>query len=205
LFLTGNDADYVVSELEKQTGYKLKRNTKTGRVTIDRSVKRTTKGTSTWLANKVNQVTGDSQAWVQIKTGRNQPGIAGDSFSKREIDVADYDGFKKADPKFAARFLGHVLEEYYHAEKMPSPFSDQGRFPESHEGALEFESDVLSDFTGWWEKPREQKTISEKPGELTVRFDYSTVAYDVLYKSGVGGDVQVAKVTKIERRKPRAQ
>jgi len=204
--LTGDHADYLVSELEKQTGYKLKRDTKTGRVTIDTSVKRIKKGTSTWLANKVGQIVGDSKAWVQIKTGQNQPGIAGDSFATREIDVSDYNAYKKADPKFAARYLGHVLDEYYHAEKMPSPFSDEGRYDESHKDALEFESNVLSDFTGWWEKPREpREPISNSQGELTFRFEYSTVTYDVLYKTGAGGDVQVAKITKTERKKPRAQ
>jgi len=106
LFFRGDYADYFVSELEKQTGYKLKRDAKTGRVTIDTSVKRNIKGTSTWLANKASEIVGDSKAWVQINTGQNQPGIAGDSFGKREIDVADYNAFKKGRSKIRSAVYG---------------------------------------------------------------------------------------------------
>jgi hypothetical protein len=88
---------------------------------------------------------------------------------------------------------------------MASPYSDDGRLKESHEHGLQFESDVLSDFTGWWEKPREQINVYEKPDEALVTFDYSTVAYDVVYKAGTGNDIFVAQVTKRVKVKPRVK
>ena len=52
LVINGEDAAYFVSELEKRTGYKRKRDEKTGVVTIDESVKRQTgKDISDKLAN----------------------------------------------------------------------------------------------------------------------------------------------------------
>ncbi len=52
LVINGEDAAYMVRELEGKTGYKLKRNEKTGVVTIDESVKRQTgKGVSDKLAS----------------------------------------------------------------------------------------------------------------------------------------------------------
>ncbi len=205
LYIFGPFAAQILADLERFTGLKLKRDEKTGKVTIDSTVARNKKGTSTFLAGKVADIIGCTNVWVKLNTGTNQPGFGGDSFYDRAIDISDYNAFKKADVKFAARFLGHVLEEYFHAEGMPSPLTDQGKFPESHQSGLKFESNVMSDFTGWPEKPRESIPLSDTPTEKTVRFDYTTVAYDVVYKASSGGDIQVAKITKIERKKPKRQ
>jgi hypothetical protein len=202
LFLTGNDADHIVSELERITGLKLIKDGKTGRVTIDRSVTRKDKGTSREMAQKVGQIVGDSKAWVKIDVGRNQPGVIFDSFAGRKLDAADYDAYKKVDPNLAAAALGHVLEEYYYAEKMPSPMLDHGKFGEAHSAGNQFESEVMSDFTGWWEQPRRQVNLQSPAGHFNVRVVYTTVSYDILVKSGVGGDATIERVTKSQRKKP---
>ena len=69
---------------------------------------------------------------------------------------------------------------------------ETGGHAESHKAGLEFESEVLSDFTGRFEKPRQQILISQKASEMTVRFDHSSVAYDVVCKA-------VAGVSKLQR------
>jgi RHS repeat-associated protein len=204
LFILGPYANDLLAELERFTGLHLKRDVKTGKVTIDTSVKRNKKGTSTWLANKVAEVIGDVAAKVKVGTGRSQPGVFFDSSDLRQVDLDDYDALKKADPALAANSLGHVIEEYYRLETNPwlSPQSDRGRFLDAHEAALEFESNVQSDFTGWWEKPAQQRTL-QVPGGAIATFEYSTVSYDVLLKSDATGSINVISVKKNETQKPR--
>jgi hypothetical protein len=204
LYLIGPYAEELLADLERFTGYKLQRDVKTGRVTVDTSVKRNKKGTSTWLANKVKEVIGDSSAAVKIGTGQSQPNVFFDSATTRQIDLDDYDAFKKADPKLAANSLGHVIEEYYRLETNPwlSPQTDIGRFSDAHGTASEFESNVQSDFTGWWEKPAEQ-SAARVPGGVIYTFEYSTVSYDILVKSDVNGSKNVVNVNKNEKQKPR--
>jgi len=216
LYLTGSDADYIVAELERITGLKLQRDKLTGKVTIVPGSKRNANGTSTWFANRLSQVIGDSRAKVEINTTRSRPGEFIDSYLLSEIDVDDYNAFKKADPKFAAAALAHVIEEYYYEQIIPyagtndpgwkpagdsrGPLNKLGRFAESHEAALEFESNVLSDFTGWWEKPREGHRVEIPPSGSRHFYrteEYSTVTYDVIEKNGT-----VQSVNKYEKRKP---
>jgi hypothetical protein len=173
------------------------------------------KGTSTWFANKIIQIVGDSTAEVKINTGRSQPGVFFDAYQTSQLDVDDYDAFKKADDKFAAESIAHVIEEYYYEQRIPltdipimgvwvpagpgrGPLSRDGRFPESHFSASGFESQVLSDFTGWWEKPYEdKKPVKTSAGEV-IKFEFSTVIYDVTKKNS-----NVVSITKYELQKPR--
>jgi hypothetical protein len=211
LYLTGNDADYIVAELERITGLKLDRDKLTGKVTIVPGSKRNMTRTSKWFANKLVQVIGDSGAVAKINTGRNQPNVFFDSFQHKELDVDDYDNFKKADPKFAAAALAHVIEEYYYYQIIPlfsgsnagselvpaggpfGPLSPEEIFTRSHNEGSEFESKVISDFTGWWEQPG-QRSAQHKV--LTV--EYSTVIYDITIKNS-----NVDKIYKYEKQKPR--
>src|SRR6185503_480435 len=55
LTLTGDDADKLVEELETKTGYHLTRDTKSGRVTIDKGTNRNKHGTSKHLASLLKQ------------------------------------------------------------------------------------------------------------------------------------------------------
>ncbi|HEX5875422.1 MAG TPA: RHS repeat-associated core domain-containing protein [Pyrinomonadaceae bacterium] len=215
LYLHGSDADYIVAELERITGLRLQRDKQTGRVTIVPGSKWKSRGTSAHFANRLTQVIGDSRAKVEIETGRNQPGILFDGYRKRQLDVADYDAFKKADPKFAAESLAHVIEEYYYEQIIPyagtntpgwqpaggsrGPLTRDGRFDESHEAAADFESKVLGDFTGWWEKPYEDNMvrIPGVPNGFISTFEFSSVTYTV-----VSHNFNVVKVTVNERKKP---
>lgn len=215
LYLHGSDADYIVAELERITGLRLQRDKQTGRVTIVPGSKRNARGTSAYFAGRLARIIGDSRAKVEINTGRNLPGVFLDSYPHSALDVEDYDAFKKADPKFAYASLAHVIEEYYYEQIIPltdadanansaygvpaggsrGPLTRMQRFAESHETALDFESKVLSDFTGWWEQPRQNI-----PGVVTdattvwTTFQYSTVSYDVLWKN-----FSVARVFKNEK------
>lgn len=216
LYLTGNDADYIVAELERITGLKLERDKLTGKVTIVAGSTRNMSGTSTWFANKLSRVIGDSRVAVKIETGRSQPGIVFDGYDDKKLDVDDYDAFKKADPKFAAAALGHVLEEYYFQQIIPlfssaynttdevpaggpyGPISPKAIFDTSHSEAMEFESNVISDFTGWWEQPRAPKLPVATGQGYVQSFEYSTVIYDVTIKNS-----SVDNVAKYEKQKPR--
>lgn len=214
LYLSGADADYIVAELAKFSGLSLERDSKTGKVTIKKSSKRKLKGTSTWLANKLIDAIRDPRAEVKIQTGRNQPNVFFDSYASQQLDVADYNAVKAADPKFAAVSLGHVIEEYYYEQLIPltelddsserpaggsrGPLTHMGRFPESHTAALGFESKVMSDFTGWWEQPMQQKSLVSTPSLQIIRFEYSTISYDVTIKNST-----VVRITTHEKTKPR--
>jgi RHS repeat-associated protein len=216
LTFIGADADYMVAELMRLTGFTLIRDPKSGRVTIDNTKKRKTKGTSTYLANKVAQIVADKRVNVKIETTRSEPGVFFDAYDPAKLDVDDYNAFKKADDKFGAQQLGHVLEEYYYEQLIPfAGTNDPGerpagesrgsltrpqRYPESHAAGSGFQSLVLSDFTGWWEKPYEDKKPVATPyGELIVTFEFSTVTYYVTTTSSG----TVTYVSKDEKKKPR--
>lgn len=217
LTFLGPDADYMVAELSKLTGLTLIRDPITGKVRIDASKKRKTKGTSTWFAQKVTNIIRDPRVNVEIETTRSQPQVLFDSYDLRRIDVDDYNAFKKADLKFAAAAFAHVIFEYYHEQVIPyagknspyetpagpdrGPLTRFGRFDESHEEASYFQSQVLSDFTDWWEKPVEATGLTP-PGHPipVIRFEYSSVSYDVTVNAT---NANVVSVTKNEKKKPR--
>lgn len=179
LTFIGADADYIVNELSRLTGLTLVRDPVTGKVSIDKTKKRKTKNTSTWFADKVTKIIRDPRVNVKITTDRDAPGVLVDSYSESKLDVSDYNAFKRADWKFAATALAHVLAEYYHEQLMPfagtasadevpgggarSKTTRDGRFLESHIEGLYFESQVLSDFTGWWEQPAERTNTKITP------------------------------------------
>ena len=214
LYVYGLYADYIVSELAAFTGLKLQRDPNTGRVTVVPGSKRNTKGTSTYFANQLGLLIGDTRAKVELHTGKNQAGVFFDDYLAGELDVEDYDAFKKADPKFAAESLAHVIQEYYWEQLIPvagtsdpgwrpagdprGPLNKLGRFDESHKAAKEFESQVLSDFTGWWEKPMEEKHTISPNGSVASTFDFSSVTYLVVHQNS-----SVVSITKYERRKTR--
>jgi RHS repeat-associated protein len=196
LTFIGADADYMVAELMRLTGLTLVRDPKTGKVTIDNTKKTKTKGTSTHLLNRVVQMIKDKRVNVKIETVRSEPGILVDSYDNTKLDVDDYNEFKKADKKFAATALAHVLEEYYTEQLIPyagtndpgerpagdsrGPQTRQQRYPEAHAAGLGVESVVLSDFTGWWEKPVERKPpVTTPQGEAIITVEFTSVTYYV--------------------------
>jgi len=200
LTLTGTDADALVEELEKKTGYQLSRDSKTGRVTIDKGSKRNKRGTSKDLAKLLKQIINDKKTDVAIDVGQNQPGVFYDSFATRELDIADHKALDAKAPEFAADSLGHVLKEYYTANKKYAGQPDSVAFPPSHDEALKFESKVLSNFTG----KKEQKAVEASPAPNTIRFIYTTVHYDIVLKSGTPGGPPdtVVNITKNANTKP---
>ncbi|HEY5885326.1 MAG TPA: hypothetical protein VIT88_11600, partial [Pyrinomonadaceae bacterium] len=217
LYIFGSEADYIVAELERYTGLKLHRDPNTGKVTIVPGSKRDAKGTSPWFANRLAELIRDHRAKVQINTGRNQAGVFFDSYMTSQLDVDDYNEFKKADPKLAAESLAHVIEEYYWEQIIPyagtadpgwrpagdsrGPQSKLDRFLESHAAATGFESQVLSDFTGWWEKPVAENPQPGLPdGSQVTNLDFSSVTYLIIYQNS-----NVISITKYERQKPRKQ
>jgi RHS repeat-associated protein len=183
LTLTGTDADDLVEELEKKTGYKLVRDQNTGRVTIDKNVKRNKQGTSKDLAGLLKKVVSDKKTDVAIDVDQNQTGVFYDSFASRQFDMADHKALDASYPEFAADSIGHVLKEYYTANKKYAGQHDSVAFPPSHDKALKFESKVLSNYTG----RKEQKSQEAAPAPNTIRFIYTTVHYDIVLKSGVPG------------------
>ena len=68
--------------------------------------------------------------------------------------------------------------------------------------ALEAESETIGDFNGWWQKPRTNTTTGGAFNipPMTMKFIYSTVEYDVVFKAGAKGRAsQAEKVTKIDK------
>jgi hypothetical protein len=165
LTLTGTDADDLVAELETKTGYKLVRDPTTGRVTIDKKVKRNKTGTSKDLAGLLKKIVGDKKTDVAMDVGQNQAGVFYDSFATRQFDIADHRALDASNPEFAADSLGHVLKEFYTANKKYSGQPDSVAFPPSHDEALKFESKVLSNYTG----KKEQKSQEAAPAPNTIR------------------------------------
>jgi RHS repeat-associated protein len=203
LTLLGADAEYIKEELERLTGYKLKRDAKTGVVTIDEKSKRNRKDTSKALAGKLKEIVDapSQYADVKINTVRDQPQVYFDSFHRNQLDVADYDVAKRDAPEFAARLLGHVLEEHYAAARLHGPPSPNMSINDwlvtnAHESAVYFESKVLSDFTGKTEQKRQVITIQKDLHSETIRYIYTSVTYDVISKT-TPNDGSTSKVTQV--------
>jgi RHS repeat-associated protein len=199
LTINGDDAQQLVTELERLTGYKLNRNAKTGVVTIDRKVKRKMEGTSKALAGKLDTVIRDTSVneKINVVNDNKAPKVYMDSFPKRAFDIDDYNAAKKDAPEFAAAQLGHVLEEYYEADKKYSELSEDDQYKKAHDDAKAFESQVLSDFTG----RTEQKRTNEALSPTTIRYIYTSIQYDVEVKSEIGpGHNTVVGVTTKKRK-----
>jgi RHS repeat-associated protein len=203
LYITGQYADEVVRMLERATGYTLHRDPKTGQVTVVSGTKRKEEKTSKSLAQKLGAVI-DDDAKVNVNTvkdgsDREGNGIFIDDFKSRTVDVADLNKIiEEGHFDFAAVSLGHVLEEYFHAAKTGSE-----DFDSAHEKGLEFEGQVLSDFTNKTEgKPSEiqgRMNPAFTPGAVRVethKFIYSSVLYDVVLKVSIKTfDVPTGKVS----------
>ena len=205
LYITGDYADGIVADFARFSGFKLVRDSKTGKVTIDPKQKRDDKGTSYALARALERAIGNQKVSVSIETvseSKNKVEIVGDRFADQKLDIDDYNVYKRDAPEFAARLLTHVVTEYYEAQLLLPPLSARAIFDRAHGYALEAESDTIGDLNGWWQAPRKETTTTgslDSP-PMTVRFLYSTVEYDVVYKAGVGGHAtQADKVTKIDK------
>ena len=209
LVLLGDDAEDIVSYLEQYTGYKLKRDQKTGELTIDANSTRNTKGTSKNLADKLKEVIGlkdkkgnDVTIDIHVISDKDSDGkyVFSDRFDSRSIDRNDFQVFDCHAPELSAALLGHVLEEY---EQAATTFLDMAGVGQtqrlaSHNRALEFESLVLSDFTGKSEQPRQDIQLRSQ-----VSFFYTSVQYDIATKTGASAEqTTVVGVTKKERRSP---
>jgi RHS repeat-associated protein len=189
LYITGTDADYIVAELEKFSGYKLTRNATTGQVTIDTKVKRNRTGTSGNLARKLKEVVDDKNVNVTFKAQGEDPDmrIYIDNYGVRQLDTDDYRVIVRDSPIFAASSLGHLLDEYYKGETQPLLAIIKGDdYYRSHFAANAFDATVVSDFTGKKESPGLQaKPNPAKPN--TVTFLYSSIMFDIVYKTDTSG------------------
>ena len=181
LTLTGHDANAFLEELERHTGYQLSLDATTGRVTIDKGTKRDKKVGSKTLADKLKTIIQDEKWDVGLEIGRNQEGVFVDKGSApKQVDMAEIDAANAKDHKLGAIFVSHVLAEQYEFKKLESQIKSMldplGRLP--HIRAFYFESRVLSDYTGTRERPRKE---ADNPHGW--RFEYTSVAYDILYKN----------------------
>jgi RHS repeat-associated protein len=195
LELKGDDAEYIKSQLEEYTGYKL--NLKKGKLTIDTSIKRNEKGTSKKLADLITKITDKNyKANVVLnltsKTGDNDK-IFLDDFNKKTLDVNDFKTVKKASNELAGTLLSHVIKEYDYAatEVGENTLRDAGvsdiqyQFKLSHPEGKQFEAQVLSELTGKDQgdsrgEPREAKTSTKQT------FVYKSIEYDIQRKSSQG-------------------
>ncbi len=205
LELKGDDAEYIKSQLEEYTGYKLI--IKKGKVTIDSSVKRNEKGTSKNFADLISKITNkDYKANVVLNlSSKENDKIFVDKFSEKKLDVADYKAIKASANELAGALLSHVISEYDYAatEVGANPFKDVGisdaeyQFKLSHPFAKKFEAGVLSDLSGKDQggergEPRESNTSTKQT------FVYKSIEYDIQRKSSMGnkGFNEVTSVTR---------
>ena len=214
LTLTGPDADYIVGQLEKATGYTLIRDKKTGVVTIDATTKRNSEGTSKRLADKLKEIANpENKVEVNIYVGANLNRTLGDSYDDQAIDAADYRAYEKDAPELGAALLGHVLDEYYEGAKegINPKFVSPAIFGLYHKHALAFEGAVLSDLTGkeQGQRPDMPPGVGKRgrtPGVWfrTDEYTYNQVTYDILIKTVItntgGRRREDYQVTGVKRR-----
>jgi RHS repeat-associated protein len=203
LFVTGDDADYIVAELARFSGLTLSRDKKTGKVNINKRAAMRSKGISTTLAAILDTVIGDKDHDVTLETTTevlSGNAIDFDRIETHQLDTDDYKVIRRDAPELAAAFLGHTIREY-HIEARLKPSSEQDRiaaYKVAHPLAVNVESRIISDFTRKTEQPR----TNQKGGSPdTIRFVYTSVSYDIKMKSGLDKDIvhptQYVSVAKI--------
>jgi hypothetical protein len=131
--------------------------------------------------------------------GENQIGVRVDAFQLGQVDFADYKAIKSAYPEFSAALMGHVFAENYKAVQISPLRQALARFHEGSRGGFEIREQ--SPFKLYW-KVRTKKGRCARQWRYAVY--YTTVTYDILWKSGVpGGPADtVDTITKTKNRKP---
>ena len=211
LYVTGDFADEFVADLERLSGYKLKRDPITGKVTIDTSQKQNPGGpkTSRALARAILEAIKTSKV-VTVKTmseSRDKIAVFYDSYELKMFDIDDHRAIKNAAPELAAALLTHVLAEYTEGRNwdgwvFPTITQSIGEWMQAHPPAVEAESEAIGDLNGWWQESRKEGWISgdDFHSPAIMRFQYSTVHYDILITSGADGrSTQVVTVTRVEK------
>jgi RHS repeat-associated protein len=203
LYISGDYAEELVKELEKKSGYKLNYDKKSGKVTIDKDVKRQTKGTSKTLASALNlAVTSEHQIpIITVSESKDHVEIIVDSFASRQVDIDDYRAANRDAPDVATGFLTHILTEYTTAAKYPVPYSNEFRFVVSHQIALQEEFKAISDMTRTLTRQGSDTFIGHVAAPpMTIHTDYYSIQYDMIMKSGANGRAsQIDKVITTKR------
>jgi RHS repeat-associated protein len=213
LIILGDDADYVVQQLQESSGYTLHRCGKgdkfkgcsgtEGQVVIDSSVKRKTgAGISDALADKITGVIGlkrsdGTNVSVKINATSNDTDgkIFLDNYSTRTIDTGDYKAAAAAKPDggkaFVAGQLGHVLDEYSQSDLQygegVNHFVDKTDTPSTHADALKFEGKVFSQVEGGDSFAALERSFPDKTNPYTLyryQGNKNTIRYLIRVNSG---------------------
>jgi hypothetical protein len=147
------------------------------------------------LAGLLKTVINDEKRDVAMRVAENQEGAQGDqggfTGTPKEFDFADYREFNKADRGLGAVLIAHALDEQYQFLSLEDAIRNDplklGNLP--HIRAYYFESKVLSDYTGAYEKPR-QDSSSVAASPPFFRFIYTTIGYDIYWKAGTVTNIQ---------------
>jgi RHS repeat-associated protein len=214
LSLNGEAADDFVDYLRRKSGLSLVRDAKTGKVTIAKGSKRNENGTSKEFAKLLKDVIGDS-AKVGY-TVKNDAGSGvlfddGDAAEKSKgasgiVDLGDIKNADAQSPELATTVVGHFL---YEGLKLAhgSPFTGDIRNGLSsdeagaHVNALVFEGKIMSGFTGQKEKLAERRAVDYSTTGV-MNFIYTSVQYDVTFKTQTASNPNSVTVDKISKTKP---
>jgi RHS repeat-associated protein len=214
LSLNGEAADDFVDYLERRSGLSLVRDAKTGKVTVAKGSKRNEKGTSKEFANLLKDIIGDSaKVGFTVKNDAGS-GILFDDGNAAEkskgasgiVDLGDIQNADAQSSELATTVVGHFL---YEGLKLAqgSPFTGDIRNglsgPEAgaHVNALVFEGKIMSGFTGQKEKLAERRAVDYGTTGV-INFIYTSVQYDVTFKTQTASNPNSVTVDKISKTKP---
>jgi RHS repeat-associated protein len=192
LTLSGENANALIAELEEMTGLSLDYNNDTGVVSVSKHSKRRKAGSKN-LANLITDITDDPKRNVRFKVGKDQPLVQVDSYLTQEIDLADILAIKQSAPELATALTGHALKEGYEREKLDPKANWWDNAVKAHSKGLEFESQVLSDFTG-----KNEKVRAKPVDDMNWKLIYTSVQYDVPWKTQSNASVDVTNVKKVK-------
>ena len=139
-----------------------------------------------------------------VSESNDRVAIVQDRFATRQLDIDDYRVLNRDAPELAAGFLTHVLTEYTVAAVTHIPFNFEVLFQISHQVALSEEAKAVSDMTGKLTTPRSDNIIqgSFQGPSMTSRDDYTSIQYDVIFKTGANGrTTQLESVTRVKPNK----
>lgn len=173
---TGSEADRYVRDLEAASGLKLKRDSKTGKISIVSAPKKLSKD-----GKQIQKIINDTKNVVKVEairdTAGTQPVLVG-QFNGNGSQTIDYDDIDKFGAQrggsTSQSIITHETTEAYEGLTNKAALADpKGPFAASHEAAIGYENSYRGR-TGLGARVEKNQTVTQSGNDVTLTIDFTT-------------------------------